>query len=484
MEYMFLSLEFGNNIKIVEGYKKKNIVYIKKAITMDKSVDIKNSLNLSDSINEVLIKNNIKTKKAIFIINTESVIIRKIRLPLISNKKETITMIKHELGQVISADLSRYKIIYRIIEKYEDSERKTALYAAYCLPLSIYEFYLKLGKKLNLKLVSIDISSNCLNNIFLQNIKLNNNVLCFNDVYAFVNIHYDKVMFSVIYKGINDFFMIEVAERNTDIATETTFYYGEHGIDNMYIWVEVINKCCRYYHSVNNKRINKIYLYGQINDKNGLDKLLSTILHVDVEFIYYVSNTVCDDCIINEHFTSVMALYSNKSINFMTKNDNRQIISLSIAGACVLIVFLLFFTDNSLSLHEQITVLDTYINNEKNMERNSAVEKLKSENQSLEERIKTIEEAIKSVKTENVRTENIRGVYNSLPAATRVLSFSMDKNSLNMQCISDSMDEIIDLLKELKGLDFVTKIHIPAVESNDMKYTYSIICNFKVDYEE
>src|SRR5690606_24778218 len=116
---------------------------------------------------------------------------------------------------------------------------------------------------------------------------------------------------------------------------------------------------------------------------------LSTILHVDVEFIYYVSNTVCDDCIINEHFTSVMALYSNKSINFMTKNDNRQIISLSIAGACVLIVFLLFFTDNSLSLHEQITVLDTYINNEKNMERNSAVEKLKSENQSLEERIKT-----------------------------------------------------------------------------------------------
>ena len=137
---MFLSLEFGNNIKIVEGYKKKNIVYIKKAVTINESVDIKDILKLSDSINEVLIKNNIRTKRAIFIINTESAIIRKIKLPLLNKKSEIITMIKHELGQVVSADLSLYKIIYKIIETHEAEEKATALYAAYCLPLNIYEF--------------------------------------------------------------------------------------------------------------------------------------------------------------------------------------------------------------------------------------------------------------------------------------------------------------------------------------------------------
>mgnify|MGYP000897568334 CR=1 FL=1 len=183
---MFLSIEFGSNIKIVQAYKRKNIIRIEKCVTIDAPVDINKGLYLTGLINETLKKNNIRAKKTFFIINTETVIIRKMKLPFLNKKKEIITMIMHELGQSISADLSRYKITYKIIETFEEDGRKTALYAAYCLPLNIYEFYVKLGKKLKLKLQSINITSNCLNNILQKNIELNNIALSADDVYAFV----------------------------------------------------------------------------------------------------------------------------------------------------------------------------------------------------------------------------------------------------------------------------------------------------------
>ena len=137
-----------------------------------------------------------------------------------------------------------------------------------------------------------------------------------------------------------------------------------------------------------------------------------------------------------------------------------------------------------MSIKEQIAKLNIHINNEINIERNDAIEKLKSENQLLNSSIASIETAINLVNNENVRTENIRGVYYSLPQNTKVLSFSFDKEGLNMQCISDSMDDVIYLLKNIEGLFFVDSVYIPAVQSmRDMKYSYSIICKFKVNHE-
>jgi Tfp pilus assembly protein PilN len=145
---------------------------------------------------------------------------------------------------------------------------------------------------------------------------------------------------------------------------------------------------------------------------------------------------------------------------------------------------LFFLSKHSNSVRKQIAYLDIYIKNEKNIERNLIIEKLKSEIRLLNSAITSIETAMDLVNNENVRTENIKGVYNSLPGNTEVLSFSIDKDSLNMQCISDSMDEVLCLLRNLEGLYFVESVYIPAIQSmKDMKYSYTIICNFKVNYE-
>jgi hypothetical protein len=46
------------------------------------------------------------------------------------------------------------------------------------------------------------------------------------------------------------------------------------------------------------------------------------------------------------------------------------------------------------------------------------------------------------------------------------------------------MDEVLCLLRNLEGLYFVESVYIPAIQSmKDMKYSYTIICNFKVNYE-
>ena len=309
-------------------------------------------------------------------------------------------MIKHELGQVISADLSLYKIKYKIIETYERDQKTMALYAAYCLPLNIYEYYEKLSKKLRIKLIGIDISSNCLNNIFEQNIEPNNIILDSKDAYAFVNIHLDMIFFSVINKGANDFFMISNIESNGGNTAEIVYDW-----EDMYIWVEVLTNVAGIITRLITK-VDRIYLYGH-KPFNGLDKLLSSFLHLEAEYINSLPNVVIADNSINEYFISVISMYNIKS-SFLTKNEEKTQVLVSLAGISVLLLFALLLLKHSMSIKEQIAKLNIHINNEINIERNDAIEKLKSENQLLNSSIASIETAINLVNNENVRTENIR----------------------------------------------------------------------------
>jgi type IV pilus assembly protein PilM len=164
---MILSIEFGSNIKIIEGTKKKNILVISKAATLNVSADIYNSgfmdVDLTaEAIKDAFTENKISTKKAVFVIDSESVIIRKMKLPLLKKESEIITMIMLELEQQVSADLNQYRVIYKIADAFEEDGYIKALYVVYCMPLNIYNQYKRLAKTLKLLLVKLEIS-NCIN---------------------------------------------------------------------------------------------------------------------------------------------------------------------------------------------------------------------------------------------------------------------------------------------------------------------------------
>ncbi|MGB4440577.1 MAG: hypothetical protein WBJ13_15440, partial [Sedimentibacter sp.] len=115
-----LSVEIKNrNITILEGSKSGSSLTIYKSLFLDvepgniddgKIIDIE---SLAATIEKALIEKNIKSKNAIFIINTNSTITRNMELPLLNSKTETMSMIKNELDQIVSVDLNLYKLIYK-----------------------------------------------------------------------------------------------------------------------------------------------------------------------------------------------------------------------------------------------------------------------------------------------------------------------------------------------------------------------------------
>ena len=69
-------------------------------------------------------------------------------------------------------------------------------------------------------------------------------------------------------------------------------------------------------------KVDRIYLYGH-KPFNGLDKLLSSFLHLEAEYINSLPNVVIADNSINEYFISVISMYNIKS-SFLTKMKKRH----------------------------------------------------------------------------------------------------------------------------------------------------------------
>ncbi|MGI5834785.1 MAG: type IV pilus biogenesis protein PilM, partial [Bacteroidales bacterium] len=176
---MVLSVEIDNsNIKFIEASKKSETLFISKCISIDisngvkdeKIIDIKSVVN---KISEALEKYGIKTKKAVFVINSNSIMVRTIKLPLLKKKSEILSMIQIELQQILSADLSKYQITYEICRTIKENKIIYADYIVYCIPRLAVNQCLELAENLKLKLLKIDIPHFCINTLY-NNCKINN----------------------------------------------------------------------------------------------------------------------------------------------------------------------------------------------------------------------------------------------------------------------------------------------------------------------
>lgn len=486
---MILSIEFGSNIKIIEGTKKKNILVISKAATLNVSADIYNSgfmdVDLTaEAIKDAFTENKISTKKAVFVIDSESVIIRKIKLPLLKKESEIITMIMLELEQQVSADLNQYRVIYKIADAFEEDGYIKALYVVYCMPLNIYNQYKRLAKTLKLLLVKLEIS-NCINTLSEHSLKINDCSLDREDAYAFVGIDFQKITFCTVNKGINDFFRSCNVESGVESAAESkALYMNSYGTsDNMPLkWLEEINKCIRFYHSVYNSRINKIYIYGHFLSRWSMDKFLSLNLSIESEIINSLSDIVFNEKnFINEYFIPAIAMYDNKSMNFLFEDKGYIVPLRNIAViTAVFFCFSFFFFRRTAIRQREIEELGNFVTNEENIKKSLRIDKLKEENVILKQRINLIENAINAANDEFVHSELLREIFCLIPESTKVLSFSADKSSINMECESITVEDVIFLLTALKKIDLIEETDTTEIRSQqNSKYSYTVICKFK-----
>jgi type IV pilus assembly protein PilM len=498
---MVISIEISDsNINIIKTSKKGELLSILDCITINISSGIKDDkisdINyLSNIISKALKINNIKTKKAVFVINSNSIITRKIKLPVLSKKQETMSMLKYELGQLLPVDLNRYQFIYKIIEPLK--ENNNAFYVIYCLPLDLLNQYYELAKILKFKSVIFDVSCNCLNKIYTHNLCINGAYIK-KDVTAFVEISSNKIFFCVINQGVNDFSMTTIInpEHNNELTAEAQALYTINNLqdydDFVYNVLDEISKYIRYYHSISNEiKIRNIHIYGSSRNLEDISQIIEMNLNIDssvlknISNIEFINNKAQKGFNINIFFTLLLAAFNDKrDIYFKQEKDN----ILNIKNNYVIIItiaILLFFVLNFYVIYKlnEINSMKQYVTYRENIVLNNEIEEVKKEITRLENLLHDVEQLkATAVMDDFVCSDILREIKNAKPKNTLVTSISVDSNSTILNCTSDSMEEVTLFLCNLRNIEIIDSVYMPGVEviqDYKGKYSYSVACVIK-----
>lgn len=527
-----LSIEIDNrNVKILEGAKKGSSIVVHKSIFLDlqpNSIDdgkITDMDSVAGAVQKALISNKIKTKNAIFTINSNSIITRIIELPILKNRAQTISMIKNELEQLLSVDLNEYKLIYKTVEKTE-GEVQNGKYIVYGLPINIYNDYIGLALKLKLEMVALDLSFNSLDKISDNKITINGSSLKSTSATAFIDFGYNNISFSIVNNGKNDFSRTSSNGINDIVRSLVTVYnltqemaltsIGELSLldepedisgiskmniaeDSIGLWIDEFNRYIRYYNSNNKDRqIEKIFIYGSFANIDGLGQYLESHLNIEVEEIKKVSGIILKDNIsdfdIKKYFNTLLSLYiSKKDVNFLT-DKNKEHKSKYNVGLFVMVVTVVValtaaynlysYMVKQTSLEKELQTMNQFMESEENIKQNSESENLKSKAMLLEKYKQEVEKLEKSISDQDaITTIMFEEVAKAVPFGTKINSMAIDKQSLQLQCSSSSKLEVAQLEKNLKSIEFINYVYIPAVvegaDDTKSSYSYSVVCEVK-----
>lgn len=489
----FLSIEIDNcNIKIIEAIKKGEALSISRCMTVNINCGINDGriidMLVVNKISEALKSNNIKTRKAVFVINSSSSIVRKIKLPLLKKNSEILSMIQIELQQLLSADLDMYNIVYEISNITVENDTSYAEYIVYCVPVVLVNQYMDLAEKLNLKLIKIDIPARCINSIYKNNIKVND-ININKETTAFINVKENFISFSVANNGFCDFYISSEIE-NTYIKKAAEFrpqYMNTDSFSNVdNTIISLIVKLMRYYYSVSkNKSINKIYIYG-----SNLEEMneIKTKLNIDAEIISSISNLSAEEINtfeLSEYFNVVLTLFSHSNITFNTTRNKkiRNNYSYAVISAIIMIVCIVLFgfINSQYSMSNRILAMTSFIDDGNNNEINNKIENIKSETDYLAHYLKSVE-CLQHIINENDDVDSIilRKINMSKPSETKVTSIRMDKNSTQLQCVSLSMSETTLFFSKLREIEQIDSVYIPEIQSKtEQGFSYSVVLKLK-----
>ncbi|HOA20719.1 MAG TPA: hypothetical protein PKH42_09550 [Sedimentibacter sp.] len=468
---VILSIDIDNNIKIIEASKKGETLSVLRCMTIESSgakdgkiIDMDGIVNV---INEEFKNNGIKTRKAIFVINSSKIMIRKIKLPLLKKSPEILSMLQIELQQIVSVDLSKYKIVYEISNATNENRIPYAEYIVYCVPVILVSECVELAAKLKLKLLKIDISHNCINSLYKNNIKINDVGLNNGENAAFISVNKNFISFSTAHNGFCDFHISSDLE---EIVAQLT-------------------KFMRYYYSVSgNRSIEKIYIYG--NNNHMLKEVIKTKLDLNSEIIESISGlsaeTLPDGFELSKYLNNVLTLFSNNKEQALNKSCSSKLknnygyaaILLVIAAAST--VMMGFFNSRA-AMKNELTAMNAFIHDGKNNEIYSVIEEIKNETDYLKFYLQQAQE-LKAAAAANdyVDTNILREVYRIKPFETRVTSIYSGRDSTQLLCLSPSMSEAALFFSDLKEIEQVKSAYMPAVQSKSGEpFSYSIVLKLK-----
>lgn len=324
-----LSLDIGSkNTKIVLGNQSKKNVIIEKAITMITPLGCYNDGNIIDidklksEILDVLQAENIKCRNIIITTKSTTVITREIDIP-IAKKEDMDAIIKFQMERYLPIVFDDYITQYTVLEEFEDDGIKQARVTVVVYPKIMAEGYFKLIKELKGNAVALDISSNSINKLFIEDIKVNNENFSLEDTVAVIDLGHDFTNVNIIsdenvqftriinyggaYIDVDISKELSISEESAEnqklkdcnlerksLSDTQSSIVNDIAKDQVRNWIQEIEKLLNYYkNKEQGNKIDKIYIYGGSSSLKGIETFMSDAMNLPVTQIKSLSNVKC-----------------------------------------------------------------------------------------------------------------------------------------------------------------------------------------------
>jgi len=324
-----LSIDIGSKItKIVLGTQSKKNVIIEKAISITTPVGCYNDGKIIDvtkfkiEILDVLQEENIKCKNIIITSKSTLIITRDIDTP-VAKKEDMDSIIKFQMEKYLPIMFDDFVMQYKILEEFEETGVKMAKVTVVMYPKLMAEGYYNLIKELKGNALALDISSNSINKLFLEDIKVNDENCSLEDTVAVIDLGYDFINVNIITKGNVQFTrIITTGGANIDVDIAKQVSISEEEAEKQKIehcnleanspidmlsstindiakaqvrnWIHEIERLFNYYKSKEQgNKIDRIYIYGGSANLKGIEIFMKDELNLPVTKIQSLSNVNC-----------------------------------------------------------------------------------------------------------------------------------------------------------------------------------------------
>ncbi len=329
LEKNIVAIDIGTySIKVVEGSCNINTVLVDKAITIPTPSDtfydgeIKDRTRIEQVINEALKRENIRTKKAAFTLESTDAISREIVLPW-TKQQELEQIIRFEAEQQLPIEIEKYILQYKIMGEFEEDGIKKVTVLVVALPKALSETYLDLGKNVGLTPHYLDIHSNSIHKLLHPKITINDSYPLEDQTIAAIDLGHQFINITIIDKGqfkfsrllksggqdidinISNLFTISLEEAENKKKEIKDISYDTEQIDpssstsvvkeTITGWLEDIQKIFRYYTSRSTENvIDSICVYGGGSNIEGISTYIQDFFNMPAFKINSLNNVKFD----------------------------------------------------------------------------------------------------------------------------------------------------------------------------------------------
>lgn len=319
-----LSIDIGSKyIKILEAKKRNGVIKITLAVKVESPDDIveggelRNIPSIVSALNIASRKWKFKSKDVSF--NSISTTIMSREISIIDSDEITATekqmLVENELRQYLPINLSDYQIQFTEAGSFEENGVKKQRILVIVYPIKMIKAYLNLISNMENKVrpCSLDVTNNSVQKFFKHITTINGEVVDKSKVYLFIDMGRNTFNTSIIADGKLQFMRIIDASQDAidrGIALGIGRSYEEAEIVKMedcdlmatelkceqaqvnkiiktYVnkWIDELVRVTHFYSNKEEKRVDKIYLYGGGAKLNGLAEYIQARMNIETEKI-------------------------------------------------------------------------------------------------------------------------------------------------------------------------------------------------------